>query len=963
MELKQNDVLHDFLLKKKTFLPDCDGTLYLFEHQKTGAQLAWMERKDDNKTFAITFKTLPSDDTGVFHILEHSVLNGSDKYPVKEPFVELLKSSMQTFLNAFTAPDKTMYPVSSRNDKDFMNLMSVYMDAVFHPAIYTNPNIFYQEGWHYEIRDPKETPVYKGVVLNEMKGAFSSVDESMIDELNRMLFPDNCYQYVSGGDPEHITDLSYVKFLETHRKFYHPTNARVWLDGDLDIDACLAFINDEYFSCYDREENDFVIPMQEIGEADVHQYSYEIAEDDQKEDRTQVSLAKIISSYQDVEKNMAWSALNDVLVANNEALLKKNIIDAGLGQDVELDIYNGIQQPWAVLTVRNTNEKQYDALRKAIHDTAETLVKEGLNHEEIVATLNQMEFKYREKHEPAGLMYAERAMYSWLYDGDPELYLNEGSYFESLRKKVEEGYFEDLLKDFLLDEDHLKAIIAVPSRTAGKKRREREEQKLKDAKASWGKHVDEFVTLNENLDSWQEAENIPEALETLPKLSLSDIDEEPQAFPYTETEIENVPVLIHPQEDGIVYLNLYFNLAGVTREHLPSVGFWSTLLSNLRTKSYSLAELQKNIKRDLGDLSIYLDAYSQKNEPDSCYPILGVSVSALKQNIKKAIPILKEILFETVYDKDTILPLLKQDNESFRQELINSGHADAMRRAAAHESAEGVFREYVGGYESGRYEKELEDNYDAQINEFLQECEMYADILFSKARVTVSITGEENTDVVKEVIAILHDYDANRAKVHYPLMKAENESLVIPAGIAYGAMNVNMNHLDFAYEACMKVMAHILTYDWLWNEVRVKGGAYGTGFAVNMNGNIGIYSYRDPDPMNLYRAALGASDYLIKAAEGDMDLDQMIIGTIASGEGLLSPSSKVKVGDMMYFHHSTYQMRKDARKAILTMKKSQLKEYGEMLKKIVPACDICVIGSKDKVEGCKELDLKPLKQL
>lgn len=963
MEFNVNKSYHGFLLKKKQSLADCEGILYLFEHQKTGAQLAWMQRKDDNKTFAITFKTTPCDDTGVFHILEHSVLNGSDKYPVKEPFVELLKSSMQTFLNAFTAPDKTMYPVSSRNDKDFMNLMSVYMDAVFHPAIYTNPNIFYQEGWHYEIRDSKEMPVYKGVVLNEMKGAFSSVDETIVDELNRMLFPDNCYQYVSGGDPEHITDLSYVQFIKTHAKFYHPTNARVWLDGDLDIDTALAFINDEYFSQYEKEEMNFAIPMQEIGKADVHRCEYEIAEEDPLKNRTQVSIAKIISSFDSVEKNLAWAALNDVMVANNEALLKKNIIDAGLGEDVELDNYSGIQQPWAVLTVRNTNEEQYDALRRVIHDTAATLVEQGLNHDEIIATLNQMEFKYREKHEPAGLMYAERAMSSWLYDGDPALYLEEGPYFEILRQKVNDGYFEELLKEFLLDEDHLKVVIAVPSRTAGKKRLAREEKKLKEAKASWGSHVDEFVTLNENLDHWQEAEDIPEALDTLPKLSLSDINDKPEEFPYKEEEIDDVPVLVHPGQDGIVYLNLYFNMAGITKEHLPSAGFWSTLPTNLRTKSHTLQQLQETIKRDLGDLSIYLDAYSEKNNPDSCYPIVGVSVSALKQNIHKAVPLLKEILQETVYEKETILPLLKQDYESARQELISSGHMVAMRRASAQHTAEGVFREYVGGYESALYEKELLDQYGDKIQEFLQECELYSDVLFSKARVTVSVTGEENKDVVKEILDNLHTYDANRAKVHYPLMEKRNESILIPAGIAYAAEDVNLCHEGYERDARMNVLSHLLTYDWLWTEVRVKGGAYGTGFAANLNGNIGFFSYRDPDPMNLIHAADAAAEYLKKYAEGDKELDPMIIGAIAAGEALLSPSAKVRTGDSMYFRKITYASRVKTRKEILSMKKEDLLKYSEMLISVLPHSSVCIVGSKDKLEACRELGLTALPQL
>lgn len=319
-----NEVINGFEIKNITELSDVKGTLYEMQHVKTGAKLAWLDRADENKTFAIAFKTIPENDTGVFHILEHSVLNGSKKYPVREPFVELLKGSMQTFLNAMTFPDKTLYPVSSRNDKDFMNLMSVYMDAVFHPAIYTNPNIFYQEGWHYEIRHEEDTPIYKGVVLNEMKGAFSSVDETIIDELNRMLFPDNCYQYVSGGDPEHITDLSYESFIETHQKFYHPSNARVWLDGTLDINEVTKFINDEYFSQYEKEELDFSIPNQVEKEAQHHTVQYELSKDESKEHRTQIALARIVSSYDQPLKNLAWGLLSTILVSSNESELKKS---------------------------------------------------------------------------------------------------------------------------------------------------------------------------------------------------------------------------------------------------------------------------------------------------------------------------------------------------------------------------------------------------------------------------------------------------------------------------------------------------------------------------------------------------------------------------------------------------------------------------------------------------------------
>jgi len=348
MNLELNNKLHGFVLEQIKDIEDAKGTLYMFRHEQTNAELCWLKRDDNNKTFAITFKTIPDNDTGVFHILEHSVLNGSKKYPVREPFVELLKSSLQTFLNAFTYPDKTMYPVSSRNNKDYMNLISVYMDAVFQPAIYTNPNIFLQEGWHYQIHDVNEEMEYSGVVLNEMKGAFSSVDETIVDELNRMLFPDNCYKYVSGGDPRYITDLTYEQFIETHQKFYHPSNARVWVDGNLDIDEVLRFIHEEYFVNYQKEEMNFAIPMQKVLPAVHNRIFYEVSENEPTENRSHISFAKIISTYDSYVQNIAWSALSSTLVSNNESPLKKAFLDNKLGEDVDLDLYDGIQQPWLV---------------------------------------------------------------------------------------------------------------------------------------------------------------------------------------------------------------------------------------------------------------------------------------------------------------------------------------------------------------------------------------------------------------------------------------------------------------------------------------------------------------------------------------------------------------------------------------------------------------------------------------
>ncbi len=960
MNLAKGDLLHGFEVTDVVELTDISSTLYKFTHTKTGAQLVWNKRDDRNKTFAIAFKTIPSDDTGVFHILEHSVLCGSAKYPVREPFVELLKSSMQTFLNAFTYPDKTMYPVSSRNNKDFMNLMSVYMDAVFHPAIYTNPNIFYQEGWHYEIRKPEDEPIYKGVVLNEMKGAFSSVDEVIISEFGRMLFPDNCYRFVSGGDPVHIPKLSYEQFLETHGHFYHPSNARVFLDGDLNIDEALAFINDEYFSHYEKEEMDFTIPMQEIKPAVHNRIVYETAPGEGTEDLTQITLGKIVSDFNDLEKNIAWAILSDILVESNEAPLKKNIISRGLGQDVELDLIDGIQQPWAVLNVRNTNEEHYDEIRQVLRLTAEQLVNEGLDHKNIIAALNQMEFRYREKHEPAGLMYAQSSMNAWLYEGEPEKYLQIGDLFDNLRRKAVEGFFEDLLADFLLDEEHLSTLISVPSETLGEERSAREAEELRNAKTSWGETIHDYIEKNRVLDDWQATPDTAEQIETLPKLSLSDVEIKPELIAVEERSVMGVPVMIHPvEQSSIVYMIYYFSLGGVTREHLPELGLYVTLLSNLRTKNKSLQELQKAIRMNFGAFGFWIDAYSPKGESDTCIPVIGVSCSTLKKNVHKVVPLILEIMQETVFEPETILPLLKQSAESNRQSMINSGHAIAMRRATAHYSSEGAFREYVGGYTSFAFEKDLEEHYDEKITDFINNCELFSEVLFSRDRMTASISGEENLPYVEQMIDGVNKIEGMRARVHYPLLTEKKEAIIIPAAIAYTAAASNLKAFGHKYNSRLQVLSHILSYDYLWTEVRVKGGAYGTGYNVSPNGNIGAYSYRDPDPVNSFRAYSEGAAYLQEAGD-HIDLEQMIIGAIAAGDPLLSPAAKIRVSDVRKFREVSYENMCKARENTMTMTKDDMKELAVILGEAMADSTQCVVASADTVEKLKEEGFKVL---
>lgn len=957
MNLQLHDRIHGFNLKKIYDVKDCSGTLYEFEHEKTGAGLCWMKTADLNKTFSITFKTLPDNDTGVFHILEHCVLNGSDRYPVREPFVELLKTSLQTLLNAFTYADKTMYPVSSRNDKDFMNLMSVYMDAVFHPSIYRNPNIFYQEGWHYEIRKAEDDPVYKGVVLNEMKGAFSSMDEMIVDEMNRMIFPDNCYRFVSGGDPAHITDLSYEEFIETHRKFYHPTNAYVLLDGDLDLDAVLAFIDDEYFSHYEKEEIDFSIPMQEITPAETRTVSYEIAPEEDPSERTQICFAKLMCRYDEIEKIIAMNIMTSILAGSNESPFVSALLKEGLAEDAEFELFDTVQQPWAILSVQNTEADRLERIREVLKETAEHILEEGISRREIHALINRLEFAHREIHEPAGLFRIQNIMKSWLYGGDPVIYLSYNDLFDDLRQKAEEGYFEELLREFMFDDEHMKTVIAVPDADLGTRRLLQEKEKLQKARASW-EDVNVYLELNRRLDEWQAQPDTQEMLDTLPKLPLEAVQPEPVWFDKTITEIRGVPVLLYTDEDrGITYMNLYFSLAGITKDRLPYLSFFVSLLTDLPTETRSVLDLQAEIRSDIGALGISAEAFSQYKRTDACRPFLIVTCSALTRNIEKAADLVLDILLHTKFEKETILPLLKQTNESIRQTLISAGHAIALRRTAAQYSASSVFAEYTGGYEYALFLKDLEEHYDEKIDEFIAECALYKEYIFSPARLTVS-TYKGNEEIIRKLIAQLQYTDAERALVHFDPMEKRNECILIPAAIAFTGMSSRI-----AYRPACKAAAHILTYDWLWNEVRVKGGAYGTGCVIGNDGMAGIYSFRDPDPANSIEAAKKSYTHIQHLYETGADISSFIIGTLAGMEPLLKPASRLRYGDSMYFGGRTYEDVKQAKEKLLQADVSDLKDIAAELEETFRDCSVCVVASRDVLDSLKDMGLTELEHL
>ncbi|WP_234122998.1 insulinase family protein [Clostridium hydrogenum] len=961
MNLDLNSIIHGFRVTNAREFKELDATMYEMIHEKTAAELVWLKTSDSNKLFSIAFKTIPTNDTGVFHILEHSVLCGSKKYPVKEPFVELLKSSMNTFLNAMTYPDKTLYPVSSRNDKDFINLAKVYLDAVFEPAIYENPNIFYQEGWHYEINDKAENPIYKGVVFNEMKGAYSSVYTSIMSDINRMLFPDNCYQYVSGGEPEKIPDLTYKEFIEAHSAYYHPSNSRIYLDGDVNIEQILSLLDQEYLCKYEKKDEKFEIKVQEPIKFNEKVHYYEISQEEALEGKSHMTLGKIVGTWEEREKLLAISVLAEYLIGSNDSPMKKAILQKQLGQDVSIQLIEWVLQPYMLLQVWNTDYEKKDEIKETIKNTILTIVKNGISVKDLEAVINQKEFKCKESSEPRAITNNINVLKSWLYGGDPALYLTYKDIFKSLREKLTTDYFVKLAEQLFLEDDTTAVLYSLPSKTLGEEKRKKEEEKLINIKNCWDKDkLEEIINLNNKLQEWQRLSDTKDKLNTIPKLNLSEVNLLPEK---RETEVyaeENVKVLFHSSlAKGVIYLNLYFSLADFEFDKLTSLAFMSKLFGELPTKNNNLEELKRDIKTNLGNLDFGIEVFSKPGNIENCNPYFVVKCSVLEEKFQDAIRIIKEVLTETKFDQDNkIKEILQQMDEGLRQEIITSGHMYSIKRAAAHFSAEGAVAEAIEGYSFYEWIHGFVQKYETDKDKFIQFVSASQKQIFINSHLVVSVTASEKVREISQLVSVFPKGSIEKECMKVVLQTTKKEGIQIPAEISYSALCSNLYKCGYDYSAGLKVLSNILSLSYLWNEIRVQGGAYGTGFSVSKTGDLMFYSYRDPNAarsLSIYRSA---SKYIREFCESVDKLDEFIIGSIAKTEPLLSPKALGALADSEYFRAISYEDRCKDRSEMLGVNKDKLIGYLNILETIANENAVCVVGHVQALKNCEKEELK-----
>ncbi|MCD8048621.1 MAG: insulinase family protein [Clostridia bacterium] len=950
--IELGQIYHGFLFKEKTRVPELNADVYIAKHQKSGARLMYVDCSDENKVFSIAFKTVPEDDTGVMHILEHSVLNGSDRYPAREPFVELLKSSMQTFLNAMTYPDKTMYPIASCNEKDFENLMAVYLDAVFHPAIYHKKEIFLQEGWHYEPASDGKDECFRGVVYNEMKGAMSSEDSILTEMLQNTIFPDVCYGKNSGGAPEAIPTLTYEDFIATHKKFYHPENSYIYLYGDMDVMEKLRYMDEEYLSHYERINADIKVGLQPDRGELYAEGNYESADD--KSQATHYALGYKVCTYEDREKALAVSILLDAISSDNESPFKKAILDRGIAKDAWMYIDTSLITPYVAVGLKHCSDDDAK-IKSAVNGILSEIANGGISPSLLEAALNRFEFRYREAdfgNMPAGLVYCDRAMSSWLYGGDPTLYLFYEDALRSIREKSKEGYFEELIRAIFLNSKHSAMVKLTPESDFTAKKDAAERERVKEYREKIGesgvKNASEEL---EALRKMQNTEDSEEVLRTIPVLGPSFIDPKLKKTPCETLTVNDVTVRFHNLETKkIIYISLFFNLGSLNEDDLPYASLAARLFGSVPAGDRTAAEIINALKIKTGSFSAHVGAYANVASTTNCSVYLKVSFSALSENAADAIDLVSLILRESRFDGiGEITKILNQDKMNREIWMADNGHNAASARVRSYFSVDEAISQKLNGVDYYYFIKRLASSFDE--NEAQKLSAVLAPALNSDNLMISATCDESLFETLKTQFSrISLPHGEKSEKTFTAEFEVKNEGFAIPSDISFVAKGGVLSRSGEVAGGALYVLAHIMTYDYLWNTIRAKGGAYGTGLSLNVLGEAVFYSYRDPNLRDTLTAYDAAYEYLKSFNPDEREMTKYIVGAVAASDKPHSPSFKANRSDTDFLYGITHEMREKIRGEMLQTTAADIRALAEPVKELCDKDIHCVFSSKAKLE-------------
>lgn len=948
-------------------IPDIHARGSLWKHKKSGARVMVLETEDENKVFNIAFRTPPANSTGVAHILEHSVLCGSKEFPLKDPFVELVKGSLNTFLNAMTYPDKTMYPVASCNDADFKNLMHVYLDAVFFPNIYQKEEIFRQEGWHYELENTKAPLKLNGVVYNEMKGAFSSPEEVLDREIFNSLFPDTPYGVESGGDPNVIPELSYQEFLEFHKRYYHPVNSYIYLYGNMDMEERLNWMDEHYLSKYDEITIDSAIPKQKAFDT-VKELTmeYPVSENEPEEENSYLSYNIVAGNSLDIEQSTAFDLLDYTLLSAPGAPLKQALLDAGMGKDIMGSYEDGIYQPFFSIVAKNADPKKKDEFVALIRSTLEEIVEKGIDKKAILAGINYMEFRFREADYasyPKGLMYGLDVFDSWLYDDNhPFDYLCKLKVFDSLKEKVQTGYFEELIKEYLLNNTHASIVVVNPKRGLAAQREKALEDKLEAYKNSLSEEeLEKIVAESAHLKEYQDAPETPEALATIPMLKRSDISKETIKIYNTPKQIGNTLLLHHNIDtNGICYLDLLFDLKKVPQELIPYASILKSVLGYVDTENYKYGELFNEINANSGGILFGIQGFGDYKDNQDIRNMAGIKAKMLYDKIPFVFEMIKEILMSSVLDNEKRLyEIIARMKSRLQMGLAQAGHSTAVKRALSYFSANAYYQEQISGVEFYKVIDELESNFETKKSELISNLKILMKLIFREENLTVSCTAdEEGCEIVEEELPAfkkcLFDTPAED-RVYKPVYEIKNEGFKTSGQVQYVATAGNFREQGFEYTGCLKILKVMLSYEYLWMNVRVKGGAYGCMSDFKTSGDSYLVSYRDPNLKKTLEVFEHTADYIRNFDADEREMTKYVIGTISDLDVPMTPSTKGSVSLNAWFSKVTEEELKKERMEILNATVEDIRALADLVDCIVKQQRICVVGSEEKIDQEREI--------
>lgn len=954
---------------KQERIEDIRSDAYLLKHKKSGARIALVSNEDENKVFHIAFRTPPADSTGVAHILEHSVLCGSKKFPLKDPFVELVKGSLNTFLNAMTYPDKTIYPVASCNDKDFQNLMDVYLDAVLHPNIYTNPKIFAQEGWHYELADMDAPLKYNGVVYNEMKGAFSSSDDVLERTMMNALFPDTPYGVESGGDPEDIPKLTYDAFLEFHQKYYHPSNSYIYLYGNMDMEEKLRWLDEEYLQEYSAIPVVSDIPLQKPFSAERElQEDYPILEDEPLTENTYLSWSAVVGKAGDIELETAMSILNYVLLAAPGAPLKQALLDAGIGRDIDGGYDSGILQPYFNVIARKAEGEHKDRFIQVIQDTLTKLATDGIDQKALESGLNYYEFLFREANfnrYPKGLILGLGMMQTWLYDeNEPFAELKMLSVFEALRKKVPTGYFESVVKQYLIENTHKAVVVLSPKRGLANEKEKRTEDALAAYRATLSEEEKQAVILQTAaLKKYQETPDSEEIIRTLPLLELSDVDPKTPVRLHTEEHsAAGIPVLTHDfYTNGIGYLSLLFDVKQVPDALLPYLGLLQSVLGSISTEHFTHGALFHEINAQTGGITHNLNMIPIAGDGHQYRTFYAIDSKYLYPKQDFVFDMIKEILLTSkLDDRKRLREILATERASKEYSLSALGNAAAMLRAESYYLEASAWKERTQGISYLHFIEDLDSNFDEKADALIDALKALMNIIFRKENLTVSLTAEDagTASILQSVEALgkelyTEPFDAGSFAFS---ADTKNEGFITAGAVQYVASVDNFMDKGLPYTGALQVLQVLLNYEYLWTNIRVKGGAYGCSSGFSRYGQAYLTSFRDPNlsaTLDIYRRI---PEYLSQFEADEREMTKYILGAIGNLPEPRSASDRGALSLATYLSGLTIEDIQKTRDEVLHTTVEQIRSFG---KYIPPGDKICVVGS----EAALKRDEKVMKTL